>query len=162
MLSAIGTRIAIDVFKSYEHPMKYVIIILTSMLAVVVSRVAFGQGQSLKVTIDNVADDHGFILIALYRSADDFMNNRFMSLKLPAAKKGVSAFFSDVPSGEYAISVLHDRNNDMKLNKNAIGIPVEGVGFSNNEIGRFGPPDFERVAFMFPQKSEQVIKLKYW
>ena len=141
--------------------MKY-LITLSCMLATVNIRIAFAQSQSLKITIDNVRDEHGSVLVALYKSADDFMNNRFMSLKLPARKDQVTGSFDDVPPGLYAVTVLHDVNNDMKLNKNAVGIPVEGVGFSNNATGRFGPPDFNKTAFEFPKNRELVISLKYW
>jgi len=130
-------------------------------LFLVYTPVSLAQTHSLKIVINNVKDDRGTILVALYQSSADFMKKRFMSLKLQPVKGKVMGSFENVPSGVYAISVLQDLNNDMELNKNRIGIPQEGVGFSNDIFGRFGPPDFEKVAFEFPKKSELLINLKY-
>lgn len=105
------------------------------------------QNQTLTITISNVKDERGLVLVALYESADDFMKERFMSLKLPSKKGKVTGVFTNVPPGTYAISVLHDTNNDGEINKNALGIPLEGIGFSNNASGKFGPPGFEKATF---------------
>ncbi|MEI9920931.1 MAG: DUF2141 domain-containing protein [Bacteroidota bacterium] len=120
------------------------------------------QDHSLKVTIRNVKNEQGSVLVAVYRSADDFMNKRFRSLKLPAVKGQVVGSFDDHPPGVYAISILHDFNNDMELNKNGLGIPLEGVGFSNDATGRFGPPDFKKASFEFSESKELIIDMKYW
>ena len=50
--------------------------------------------------------------------------------------------FKDIPPGEYAISVIHDANSNGKLDKNFLGIPREGFGFSNDAMGSFGPPEY--------------------
>ena len=122
---------------------------------------ASAQNQQIKITVDKVKDDQGSILIALYRSADDFMKERFMSLKLPAKTGQVTGTFHAVPPGEYAIGVFHDANNDMELNKNAFGVPSEGLGFSNNASARFGPPDFKKASFGFSESKDMIISLKY-
>ena len=63
--------------------------------------------------------------------------------------KGTSAeyVFKNIPVGNYAIAVFQDVNNDGKLNKNLFGAPSEPYGFSENQYGIFGPPDFEDVSF---------------
>ena len=50
-------------------------------------------------------------------------------------------------SGKYAFKYFHDENSNSKLDKNWIGIPKEGFGFSNNAAGAFGPPSFEKTIF---------------
>lgn len=45
------------------------------------------------------------------------------------------------------------------LNKNWVGISKEPYGFSNNIMGRMGPPDFEDAAFEVNDDMEVVIKL---
>ncbi len=141
--------------------MRY-IITLSSLLMVISDRILFEQPQILRITVSNVREERGHVLVALYSSPEDFMTSRFISLKLPAKGKEVTGSFDDVPGGVYAISVLHDLNSDEALNKNALGIPLEGIGFSNNATGRFGPPDFKKVAFEFPKTKELNIELKYW
>ena len=138
------------------------IIALSSFLAFISDQILFEQAQTLTITVSNVKGERGHVLVALYSSPEDFMTSRFVSLKMPAKGNQVTGSFNDVPNGVYAISILHDLNSDEILNKNAIGIPLEGVGFSNNATGRFGPPDFMEAAFEFPKTKELNIDLKYW
>jgi uncharacterized protein (DUF2141 family) len=50
-----------------------------------------------------------------------------------AAKQGeVTLKFADLPDGKYAVQVMHDQNDNNKLDTNFLGIPSEGYGFSNN------------------------------
>ena len=120
-----------------------------------------GQNQDIKVVIESVRDSEGTLWVALFNSEDQFLKERFRSLKLAPQKGKLAGVFENIPPGQYAISVLHDTNNNKVVDKNAIGIPVEGVGFSNNVMGRFGPPDYKKVVFEFPAQSEIVIKMKY-
>jgi len=120
-----------------------------------------GQNQNIRVVIGNVRDAEGTLWVALFNSEENFLNERFRSLKLTPNKGQVVGEFEDIPPGNYAISVLHDTNNNKIVDKNAFGMPTEGVGFSNNAMGRFGPPDYKNVVFEFPKESEIVINLKY-
>ncbi len=40
--------------------------------------------------------------------------------------------FTDVAPGKYAIRLMHDENDNGKLDTNLVGMPTEGYGFSNN------------------------------
>jgi uncharacterized protein (DUF2141 family) len=62
-----------------------------------------------------------------------------------------------IEPGTYAIAVYHDENSNGKLDSNFIGIPREGVGFSNNAKGHMGPPKFDAAAFRF---SGGALELK--
>jgi uncharacterized protein (DUF2141 family) len=48
-----------------------------------------------------------------------------------------------VPPGRYAAVVIHDENSNMKLDRNFLGIPREGFGFSNNPRVIFSAPSFQ-------------------
>jgi uncharacterized protein (DUF2141 family) len=37
-----------------------------------------------------------------------------------------------LPPGTYAIVALHDANGDHQANRNSLGLPTEGFGFSQN------------------------------
>jgi uncharacterized protein (DUF2141 family) len=52
--------------------------------------------------------------------------------------------FSEMPSGDYAVAVFHDENDNGKLDT-FLGIPKEGFGFSRNPKNIFGAPRFEQV-----------------
>jgi uncharacterized protein (DUF2141 family) len=59
----------------------------------------------------------------------------------------VSFTITEIPVGRYAISVLHDENDNDKMETDLIGRPKEGYGFSRNARGKFGPPGFDDAAF---------------
>ena len=90
---------------------------------------------------------------------------QFQSLikgKTTVTKAGeVQVVFENVAPGDYAISVMHDANENDELDSNAFGIPKEGFGFSNDAMGMFGPPSFEKAKFNFTGKNQVAITLKY-
>ncbi len=61
-----------------------------------------------------------------------------------------------LPPGEYAIAVFHDENLNNKLDRHALGYPLEAYGFSNNARGKFGPPKYDAATF---QLGEETVKL---
>ena len=54
----------------------------------------------------------------------------------------------------FAIGAHHDRNANEKLDKNALGLPTEPYGFSNNPKRGFGPPSYEEVAVKVGGENE--------
>jgi uncharacterized protein (DUF2141 family) len=69
--------------------------------------------------------------------------------------------FDDLPSGDYAVVVLHDENADMKLDRNAFGKPREGWGMSNNPKAHLSAPPFSAARFTFNGDARLSIHLKY-
>lgn len=63
--------------------------------------------------------------------------------------------FSNVIDGDYAITVLHDENQNFRADM-MFGIPREGVGFSENPKLHFGPPKF--AACRFRVEAGEVLK----
>lgn len=53
----------------------------------------------------------------------------------------------DLPEGPLAMSLFQDTNANGRLDANAMGMPTEPYGFSNNAAGNFGPPRFEQAVF---------------
>lgn len=78
-----------------------------------------------------------------------------------AANKALELSFTHVPSGSWAIAVLHDENSNGKADK-ALMIPREGFGFSRDAPVRFGPPRFNDAAFAVTQDDVSVsIRMRY-
>jgi uncharacterized protein (DUF2141 family) len=118
----------------------------------------------LKIVWNNVRSDRGRIEIAVYQGKDGFPDNSDKSI----AKRKISVeegtvIINDLPEGELAVSIFHDENEDEILNKNGLGIPKEGIGFSRNPGVLFGPPSYKKAKFKLGSSLEQVtIKLKYF
>ncbi len=64
----------------------------------------------------------------------------------------------DLKPGKYAVRFYHDENLNGKMETNLVGKPTEGYGFSNNVIGKFGPPPFEK--WLFELNGDKKITLK--
>ena len=64
-----------------------------------------------------------------------------------------------LPPGQYAVQTFHDENGNKKVDRNFIGLPKEGVGFSNDAPIRMGPPKWADAMFTF-NGAEQTIQLK--
>ena len=65
----------------------------------------------------------------------------------------------DLPPGVYAVQAYHDRNDNHKVDRNFLGLPVEAVGFSNDAPVGLSGPSFEAARFNFPG-GEQTIALR--
>jgi uncharacterized protein (DUF2141 family) len=83
----------------------------------------------------------------------------FRKIKLPIANRTATASFHDLPAGTYAVAILHDENDDQKMNNNFFGIPKEGYGFSNNVMGALGPPSFSRAAILFDGTQDLQVTI---
>jgi len=140
--------------------MRYTLLTLT---AAALSPVA-GIAGDLTVKIDNVRNDQGSVLAALYDSEASYMQqpSARATFKVKAALGEVEYVFHDLPAGKYALSVFHDENGNGKLDKNFLGIPKEGYGFSKGASGRSGPPTFGQAAFDFDGAPQSItITLHY-
>ena len=91
----------------------------------------------------------GKLMVALLQSASDFEQDgdAFRRARISPRNGKATAIFSDLPYGSYAVKAFHDENGNGILDTNFIGFPTEGFGFSNDAMGRFGPPSFEQAKF---------------
>ncbi len=70
------------------------------------------------------------------------------SLELPLERINPGDSFS------LAVSAYHDQNGNQKLDKNALGMPLERYGFSNNPKRGFGPPKYRETSIEVPVPSD--------
>lgn len=80
--------------------------------------------------------------------------------RVPAAAS-VAVRFDGLPSGDYAIAMLHDENGNGRLDK-TMGMPREGFGFSRNPAIRLGPPRFASAQFAVGSGTvDETVRVKY-
>ncbi len=111
---------------------------------------ASSQAADLKIAVTGVASADGQVLVALYNSADTFQKKAFRVAGAPAVAGAIVVEIKDLPPGDYAYALFHDANGNGKMDRNVIGIPTEDYAFSNNVMGKFGPPDYEAARFALP------------
>ena len=119
-------------------------------------------GQDLEVVVKGVKSDQGVLMVGLFNSEKTFTKQAWRGEKPKAVKGTVLVTFKNIPAGEYAISVFHHADDDGKLHTNFIGIPKEGFGFSNDVMGTFGPPTFQKAKFRCPVAQPISVTLKYY
>ncbi len=123
---------------------------------------ATGWSQTMEVVIKNIDESTGNIAVALFSNETDFLKKRFAAKQVKADKGEVHVIFENIPAGQYALSAYHDANTNGELDKNLIGIPKEGFGFSNDAMGTFGPPDFKKASFVWKGGHVVSLALKYF
>lgn len=119
------------------------------------SRMQAGEGE-LTVSIVGLKSAEGQVQVALFDSEKAFLQIPF--------KAGVAAIeqseghwqVKGLQCGSYAVAIYHDRNNNGKLDRNILGIPVEPYGFSNNARGVLGPPSFSDARFDITGKGIRI------
>lgn len=115
---------------------------------------------ALEIRISNAKSDRGKIRVLLFSSETGFPDQPEKALKsntLDPKDKSCDLIFEDLPLGRYAISVIHDEDNDGKMTTNFFGYPSERFGFSNNPKIYLEPPAFEKAAFDLKSKTTQVL-----
>jgi uncharacterized protein (DUF2141 family) len=114
------------------------------------------SAADLTVHIDDVKTTDGNVMIAVFSSEGSFLKTPAKATRAPAASTGNKVVFKDLPEGEYAFAVYHDANSNGKMDKNLLGIPTEDYAFSNNALGKMGPPSFESAKFAIPAAGATV------
>ena len=66
----------------------------------------------------------------------------------------------ELEEGIYSIGFFIDKNDNEKLDTNFLGIPKEQFGFSNDAMGRFGPPSFEAASFTLQEENVLIMEAR--
>ncbi|WP_420572649.1 DUF2141 domain-containing protein [Kordia sp.] len=110
------------------------------------------EGITITVTVNKIKNNDGKVLFALYTE------NTFMKTK-PIQATGstiennkVKVTFTNVPKGEYAITCVHDENDNGRMDFEDNGMPKEDYGMSNNPMS-YGPPEFGSSKFTVKDKD---------
>ncbi|HEY0742995.1 MAG TPA: DUF2141 domain-containing protein [Chryseosolibacter sp.] len=140
--------------------------LLTHMMIVAVllfsASMTFAQ-SNIEVTVKNIEEAKGSIRVGLFANENDFLKTPVEGKVVKVAGTEVKVVFENVKAGEYAVSVIHDENDNGELDTNGLGIPKEGFAFGNNAMGMFGPPSFEKAKVVVDKTPvKQVIELKYF
>ena len=117
------------------------------------------EEKKLTVEITNVTSEEGQIILAIYNSSENYDKRiAFQEVKLKPELDTV-IFETNVPDGEYLVMLVHDINNNGKLDTSFIGMPKEPVGLSNYD-GKGIPGKFKKHKFPVNENTEIIIPLK--
>jgi uncharacterized protein (DUF2141 family) len=139
--------------------MKCVVFIFSALW----SQILFSQNYDLSISITNIKGKDGDIVIGLYNNKESFPldNKQYKLFSFPASQFCGVYVIKNLPEGEFAVALFHDRNSDKICNTNFIGIPKEGYAFSRNFRPKLSAPKFEDCKFELRGDSAITIKLNY-
>lgn len=115
------------------------------------------QNHTITVKVVNPLNAKGHVLIGLH-SSDTFMKaDGIQSAKVKVIDGQAVATFENVKSGNYAVMVVHDENDNLRMDFEANGMPKESYGMSNNPM-LMEPPTFNDAKFELKEDSEISIR----
>lgn len=131
--------------------MKRLGLILVFALATVALRAQENKGVTVKVTIENILSDKGNVIGSLH-TAETFMKDPgIINTEVDAVKGEVTLVFSDVEPGTFALMLMHDENENNRMDFESNGMPKESFATSGDMS--FGPPTFENAKFEVADKD---------
>lgn len=144
-----------------------IFIILTVGLCFFLCSFSGNQAETytLTVKVENLRNSKGVVQFALYNKDgsipdEDYKNYyRLEKAKIVNGKSEIT--FKNLPKGKYAVNILHDENNNSKIDKGLI-LPKEGIGFSNYQtIGLRNRPNFSKASFELNADKTVEVKVIY-
>ena len=109
---------------------------------------------------------HGELVVVLFEKLDRIeieMDKAFRVKKLAVISQDMTAVFSMVPYGEYAVGVFHDLNENGRLDANFFGFPKEDMAVSNNaKGGPLGGPPWQASKIQLAQPTMNLSALKIY
>lgn len=124
----------------------------------------FGNvNPQLTIHVQNIKSLKGEIIIGVFNTDKDFLKDgvAIKNYTITVDKATETIVIKDLPKGEYAVSLYHDENSDKECNRNFLGIPKEGYGFSNNVKPKFSAPSYEDCKFTLAENKVLDIALRH-
>lgn len=123
------------------------------------------ETYSLTVDVKNLRSAKGVVQFTLYNKdgsiPDEDYENYYKMLRGEIVNGSSSITFRNIPSGKYAVNILHDENKNGKIDKGFI-LPIEGIGFSNfQSVGLRNRPNFSKASFELKENRTINVKVIY-
>jgi len=116
--------------------------------------------STIDLTITNIRNNTGNIIISTYKNEADFEDRIFykkLYISKSKIKNGTLKHKFNLPPHIYGIAIVDDENSNKKIDGNFFGIPKEGFGFSNYYHTSLSLPKFP--SFKFDLKNNTTLKV---
>ncbi|MGY0392822.1 DUF2141 domain-containing protein [Bizionia sp. KMM 8389] len=115
------------------------------------------ETYTISVTVENPVNANGHVLIGLH-TADTFMKTKALqNRKVKVLDGKAKATFENLEPGNYGLMVVHDENDNSRMDFEENGMPKENYGMSNNPM-LYGPPSFNDAKFELTENTEISIR----
>lgn len=122
----------------------------------------------LSVHVTSLRNAKGMAIVALHNTDKGFQNDVAVQSKtvdlsksLTGKARDITVTFLGVAPGTYAVSILHDENNNNKVDTHWYKKPKEGVAVSNNPRPKMRAPRWSEAKFDIPATGKD-IEIAVW
>jgi uncharacterized protein (DUF2141 family) len=136
-----------------------------SCLAAMTAIRAEGTG-SVEVRVGPVQGSAGQVGCQLFNNPAGFPlahGAAVQSVLAPIDQARATCVFDALAPGSYAVAVVHDTNGNQRIDTNALGLPTEAYGVSNNRTRALSAPRWEEARFQVEtgQRVQLDVRLRY-
>jgi uncharacterized protein (DUF2141 family) len=123
---------------------------------------AASEGKcSLIIHVTGFRNTKGLLGAELFTSSAGWpedVSKSFRHEHFPIEGNHATARFDHLPAGKYGVVVLHDENENQKLDRNILLVPKEGFGFANNpHVLLVAPPiDKATISVTCPSTATEI------
>jgi uncharacterized protein (DUF2141 family) len=112
---------------------------------------------TLTININNIKHHEGHVRIALQNRSNFLTGQSITYNDVNVISDSLQIAFKNMPVGEYAVVVYHDRNANNDFDRNFIGYPKEPFAVSNNlRLLKMLLPSFDAAKIILQNKGETV------
>lgn len=106
---------------------------------------AWADLPTLTVHVSGAEPPTGTVEVTVFNSPENFLANAYLQRSGAVGEDGgFTTVFSAIPEGDYAIVVVHDANDNKKLDNGILGFGAESFAYSNGASNPlFGRASFE-------------------
>ncbi len=119
---------------------------------------AVAKRKPLTIILKNLESATAPIYVSVYGVKSKFPSpkGQLKEYKFMPNGKEYSAEITDLKFGTYALATYQDENSSGEIDKNFIGMPTEGFGFSNNYKPKVKAPAFKDCKFAYSEKNNTI------
>ncbi|MCF6295847.1 MAG: DUF2141 domain-containing protein [Flavobacteriaceae bacterium] len=148
-----------------KHVLKKISILIIGVILMSFNLQNNEETYSLTITVKDLRNSKGVVQFAIYNKEGSIPDEKYKKYYkkdiVVIVKNTATITFNDLPKGRYAINILHDENENGKIDKKFI-LPKEGIGFSNYQsIGMRNRPKFSKASFEVNSNITKIIKIIY-
>lgn len=114
--------------------------------SLLVPGLSLAELPGIDVRVSHVVPAEGTVEVSVFHSAESFMKEPYLQQSgKPSENGSFETRFVGLPDGDYAIVVVHDANDNGKLDSGFLGFGGENYGYSNQVKPWFTRPEFDDV-----------------
>jgi len=123
------------------------------------------ETYDLTINVNALRNSTGSVVFALYNREDAFPDEHYKKylrkMTGEIVNRSSTVTFENLPAGRYAVNILHDENQDGRINRGLL-MPKEGIGFSNfQSVGFSNRPSFLKASFDLLSDKHVMVKIIY-